>query len=154
MTKPESTKKKSTARCSGESLINSIRAPFRRGEAALIVPDAPHQWIFDAEDVDENGNIENITITFSTEMLQSLAQAIPEYEPMMAWYELLGTSLKFSKKESETIGQILLQMETSTSSQSSSPCSPYHRIPHFNRTFKRWVGMTPNEYRAQKIIGK
>lgn len=256
---------------SGESLINSIRAPFRRGEAALIVPDAPHQWIFDAEDVDENGNIENITITFSTEMLQSLAQAIPEYEPIVVWYESLCTSLIFSKKESEAIGQILLQMETSTSSssQSSSPCSPsspYHRIPlllqllgtiyenhhltalgpnilgndsqsdsrikkievfltcnyqrkvnledlakhvgmnrssmctyfkqktgktifqylidlrisiaqqllsspdlsvaqccykcgfndipHFNRTFKRWVGMTPNEYRSQKIIGK
>lgn len=88
---------------SGESLINSIRAPFRRGEAALIVPGTPHRWLFDAEDVDENGNIENITITFSTEMLQSLAQAIPEYEPIVAWYEALGTSLIFSKKESGAI---------------------------------------------------
>lgn len=113
---------------SGERLIGSIRESFSRGDAALIVPGTPHQWLFDAADVDENGNIENITITFSTEMLQSLAQAIPEYEQMVAWYESLGTSLRFSKKESEMIGRILSQMEFSTSS-SSSHCSPYHRIP-------------------------
>lgn len=252
---------------SGESLIGSIRENFGRGDAALIVPGTPHQWYFDMADVDENGNIENITITFSTEMLRSLTQAMPEYEPMVAWYESLGTSLRFSKKESETIGKTLSQMESfSSPSSSSSLGSPYHciplllqllaliyehhhlttigskiisndslsesrikkikvfltcnyqrkvnledlakhvgmnrssmctyfkqktgktifhylidlrisiaqqllsspdlsiaqccykcgfnDIPHFNRTFKRWVGMTPNEYRSQKLTGK
>lgn len=117
---------------SGESLIGSIREPFHHGDAALIVPGTPHHWLFDAADVDEKGNIENITITFSTEMLQSLAQALPEYEPMAAWYESLGTSLRFGRKESESIGRILTEMESSPQSPSrpSSPSFlPYHRIP-------------------------
>lgn len=105
---------------SGESLIGSLRETFSRGDAVLIVPNTPHQWLFDAANVDAEGNIENITITFSTEMLHSLAQAMPEYELLVAWYESLGTSLKFSKKESEVIGRILSQMEGK---------APYHRIP-------------------------
>lgn len=242
---------------SGENLVGSVRESFHRGEAVLVVPNTPHQWLFDAEDVDENGNIENITITFSTEMINSLAHAIPEYDQLVAWYDSLDTSLRFSKKESEFIAQLLLQMEflqpynriplmlqllasiyenhhiTALSTKildndsisdsrikkievfltcnyqrkvnledlakhvgmnRSSMCTYFKQktgktifqylidlrisiaqqllssldlsiaqccykcgfndIPHFNRTFKRWVGMTPNEYRTQKIIGK
>lgn len=249
---------------SGECLIGDIREPFGHGDAVLVAPGMLHQWLFDVEDVDEEGNIENITIIFSTEMLHSLAHAIPEYTQMVEWYDSLGTSLKFSKEESKSIGQILLQMDSQPLSlvdsqtsfyriplllqllgsiyekyhlttilknydsdissdgrikkieifltcnyqrkvnledlakhvgmSRSSMCAYFKRkmgktifhylidlrisiakqllaspdlniaqccfksgfndIPHFNRTFKRWVGMTPKEYRYQKVINK
>ncbi len=242
---------------SGESYIGSVREPFHSGDAVLIAPGISHLWLFDVNDVDEDGNIENITITFSAEMLCSLSHAIPEYEPLAEWCKSYGTSLKFSKKESESIGMLLMQMESQppygritlllqllasifenhhlmawdskvfdedilsddrikrieifltcnyqrkinledlakyVGMNRSSMCTIFRQktgmtifhylidlrlsiaqellkssdltiaqccykcgfndIPHFNRTFKRWLGMTPKEYRMEKMVNE
>ena len=42
---------------SGERIIGDTREKFKAGEIWLIVPGMPHQWIFNPDDTDSEGNI-------------------------------------------------------------------------------------------------
>ena len=41
---------------SGERIIGDTREKFKAGEIWLIVPGMPHQWIFNPDDTDSEGN--------------------------------------------------------------------------------------------------
>lgn len=64
----------------GTRIIGDTIEPFSRNEIILIPPDIPHCWSFDELDADENGKIENITITFSHRFLENCASVFPEIE--------------------------------------------------------------------------
>lgn len=97
---------------SGVRTLGSVHEPFSSSDAVLIAPEVSHQWLFDSQDTDESGNIENITISFPRDMLHQLAEIIPEYVPLASWYDSIGTALVFAKPESEVIGDALLQMQS------------------------------------------
>lgn len=95
----------------GKRIIGDTREDFLEGEIVLIVPEMPHQWIFDKGDTDCNGNIENITVTFPADFLKQLASIFPEYEQMAKWFGDLRTSIKFAKSDADSISILLRQME-------------------------------------------
>lgn len=98
----------------GQRILGDTKEDFRMGEIVLVVPNMPHQWIFSPDKTDENGNIENITISFGVDVLPKLSQAIPEYQPISSWLENLDTSIKFAKSDCEKISILLRRMEKET----------------------------------------
>ncbi len=98
-------------RGSGERTIGRTHELFRRGDAVLVLPGMPHQWLFDGMDTDDDGNIENITISFAASLISSLSDAVIEYREMMSWYESLDVSLTFSAIETRHISEIMRSMK-------------------------------------------
>jgi AraC-like DNA-binding protein len=96
---------------SGQRILGDTKENFQMGEIVLVVPNMPHQWIFSPDQTDENGNIENITISFGIDFLPKLSQVIPEYQPIASWFENLNTSIKFAKNDCEKISILLRRME-------------------------------------------
>lgn len=99
-------------RGSGERIIGRSHEKFRSGEAVLVLPGMPHQWHFDGNDTDKDGNIENITISFAASLISILSNSVTEYREMMLWYEALDASLTFSITESRHISEIMRRMKT------------------------------------------
>ena len=90
---------------------------FAEGEVVLVVPEMPHQWNFYKDATDQDGNIENISISFAPDVLKRMASVIPEYERMANWYDQLKASIKFTKGESSSLAAILRRMEKETVEQ-------------------------------------
>ncbi len=95
----------------GRRILGDTEEGFSEGEIILVAPEMPHQWIFDPNKTDKDGNIENITISFPTNLLKSLSLAMPEFCKLAEWYEQLDTSIKFNRSECEKIAIILRRME-------------------------------------------
>ncbi len=95
----------------GRRILGDTEEAFSEGEVILVAPEMPHQWIFSPDKTDSDGNIENITISFPTDLLQRLAAVMPEFSPLAEWYEQLGASIKFSPSECANIAAVLRRME-------------------------------------------
>ncbi len=95
----------------GRRILGDTEEPFVEGEIVLVAPEMPHQWIFDLDKTDQDGNIENITISFPTNLLKSLSLVMPEFSELAEWYERLDSSIKFNCSESEKIAIVLRRME-------------------------------------------
>lgn len=95
----------------GRRVLGDTEETFREGEVVLVVPEMPHQWVFDPDKTDRDGNIENITISFSPDLLRRLSGVVPELCQLAEWYEHLDTSVKFKPSECEKIGAVLRRME-------------------------------------------
>ena len=98
-------------RGSGTRTLGCSREAFCEGEVVLVAPGMLHQWLFDSRDVDECGNIENITVTFSPYWLHALAAVTPEYKPVVDWLDGLNGSIRLYKGHSTAIRALLVQME-------------------------------------------
>lgn len=105
---------------SGERIIGDTREKFKAGEIWLIVPGMPHQWIFNPDDTDSEGNIENITIIFPADLPERLAGIIPEYNVLAERYGRMEQSVMFGNKDSEFIGACLRRMEDETAAERMS----------------------------------
>jgi len=63
---------------SGTRIIGDIVENFSKGEIILIPPNIPHCWSFDESVHDKEGKIENITIVFENNFLESCKNLFPE----------------------------------------------------------------------------
>lgn len=63
---------------SGARIIGDVVENFSKGEVILIPPNIPHCWSFDESVHDREGNIENITIVFENDFLESCKNLFPE----------------------------------------------------------------------------
>lgn len=63
---------------SGARIIGDVVENFSKGEVILIPPNIPHCWSFDESVHDCEGNIENITIVFENDFLESCKNLFPE----------------------------------------------------------------------------
>lgn len=84
---------------SGKRIIGDTREKFKPGEIWLIVPGMPHLWIFNPDDTDSEGNIENITIIFPADLPERLAGIVPEYNVLAEQYGRMEQSVMFGNKE-------------------------------------------------------
>lgn len=64
---------------SGARIIGDIVENFSKGEVILIPPNIPHCWSFDESVHDSEGKIENITIVFENDFLESCKNLFPEF---------------------------------------------------------------------------
>ncbi len=95
----------------GKRILGDTEETFCAGEVVLVVPEMPHQWIFAHDKTDNDGNIENITISFPQDLLTRLSRVMPEFCQLAEWYEHLDTSIKFKPSECEKIAVVLRRME-------------------------------------------
>ncbi|MFC3161024.1 cupin domain-containing protein [Chryseobacterium arachidis] len=63
---------------SGARIIGDVVENFSKGEVILIPPNIPHCWSFDESVHDREGKIENITIVFENDFLESCKNLFPE----------------------------------------------------------------------------
>ena len=66
--------------------------PFSSGEIVLIVPNMPHQWKF-SPSTDDDGMIENISISFPTELVARIDTTFPEMSALVNWLNSLEHAL-------------------------------------------------------------
>ena len=62
--------------------------PFGRGEIVLVVPGMPRQWKFNPS-IDDDGMIENISISFPTELVARIGTTFPEMSALVNWLNSL-----------------------------------------------------------------
>lgn len=95
---------------SGLRIIGDTAEPFRCGEIVMIPPGIPHGWFFNKEDADSNGQIWNITLTFSNEFLDHCWSAFPELRIHVERLKTMRDAVKFNKRRAERIASILKAM--------------------------------------------
>lgn len=93
----------------GERVIDGETASFSEKDLVLVVPKAEHGWIFDPEITDADGNIECISLRWSSELFSHLEMLFP------AWTEVKNQLLAISqcavfdtKQSSEIVDKLLL----------------------------------------------
>jgi len=92
----------------GVRVIGDITEPFREGEVILIPPNIPHCWTFDQSVHDDEGKIENITITFPKNLLQSIIVVFPELTEIIAQIQSNINAISFSGK---TLAELQIKMK-------------------------------------------
>lgn len=99
---------------SGTRTIGDHTEQFRPGEITLIPPNIPHQWRFNPDDTDKNGNIANISVYFETATLNSIRMLIPEIADAIRRIERLDYAISFTGEKLKDIRTLLLRMRGKT----------------------------------------
>ena len=95
---------------SGMRLIGDMTEPFQCGEVVMIPPEIPHCWIFNNNDTDANGQISNITITFTNEFLDNCSFVFPELRRYIEQLKDIRGAVKFDKRNAGFIASIMKVM--------------------------------------------
>jgi AraC-like DNA-binding protein len=95
---------------SGLRVIGDKTEVFRSGEVILIPPNISHCWYFDSKTVDSAGQIENISLAFSTDWLDGLVQVCPELDSCVERIELIQAAIKLSPPLASPIIKLLESM--------------------------------------------
>jgi YesN/AraC family two-component response regulator len=83
---------------------------FSRGEIVLLPPNISHGWYFDEYDHDEEGKIENITIIFSSELLDKCDSAFPEIKACISQIKKYSQAVTFQGKSLQSLQKIMTAM--------------------------------------------
>ncbi len=95
---------------SGMRLIGDTTEPFQSGEVVIIPPEIPHCWYFDGDDTAADGKIENITLMFTEDFLDSCSRNFPELHPCVENLKKNREALKYDGPQAVTIASILKSM--------------------------------------------
>lgn len=98
----------------GIRTIGGMEERFAPGDLVLVRPDMAHRWLFDPDHVDEHGQIENVSLSFSSRLLETLALSMEDLSPMVAWYAHMSRSLYLPVTQGSDIVRALLRMERET----------------------------------------
>lgn len=95
---------------SGMRLVGDTTEPFKSDEVVMIPPEIPHCWFFNHEDVDANGHISNISITFADEFLTNCSSSFPELREYVDRLKEVSAAVKFDKRDAVAIASIMKSM--------------------------------------------
>lgn len=126
----------------GERIIGTTCEPFHCGDVVLIAPQMPHCWRFDPHKTDKEGMIENITITFSSDLLETTARCYPETRQIIEKLRNLPQSVLFVQQTANRLTKILNEMSSQPTSVQlfmllhiimlTALSNEYKSIGHFN----------------------
>jgi len=103
---------------SGTRVVGQTCASFSAGDLVLLPPNIPHCWKFDETDTNTNGDIENITILFSNQVIERLTEAFPnELAEILQPFGNQQEALTFSSADNKTLAQTLLMMRLQSSAE-------------------------------------
>lgn len=91
----------------GERIVGDTVKAFKEGDMVLVIPNMPHQWRFK----DTDGNIENVTITFTESFVGDVCARIPGFEPVVKYLSELKKSLEITDKTRALIAKKMLEMK-------------------------------------------
>lgn len=91
----------------GQRTLGGTTEPFCEGEIVLLRPKVPHVWQFEPEE----GDIENISLTFSDGFLHAVANALPELQSAISSLFQLSAAIIFSGNTHARIARMLVGME-------------------------------------------
>ena len=95
----------------GMRAIGDMIEPFGVGEVIFIPPDIPHYWSFSESSCDNEGKIENITITFPTDLLANIKHAFTELSEIIDKIIEQKTAVSFGGDTLLKIQTLLLEMK-------------------------------------------
>lgn len=101
----------------GVRVIGDTVEPFSQGEVVLIPPNIPHCWSFDETVFDNEGKIENITITFSDRLLTNLNRVFPALFEMIAGIQANGNAISFLGNILSELQDVMRKMMNETDAQ-------------------------------------
>ena len=104
----------------GTRTLGSVSEPFQEGEVVLVPPELPHQWVFDPEAVDRDGNIENISFHFPPIFPEKLAEVFPELSKKMLRLQDLTEAVCYKGAAKERLVQLLMDMDSAASEARSA----------------------------------
>lgn len=83
----------------GMRKIGDKLAPFSEGDLVLVIPGMPHIWNFDSDFADADGNISNITLTWSKDFMDRAFGAFEEFRHVGYYFLCLDHSIDFRNSE-------------------------------------------------------
>lgn len=96
----------------GMRVIGDTMEPFSSGEVILIPPNIPHYWSFDESEKDHEGKIENITLTFSEDLLKNTKDAFTELVGPIDRIQELEDAISFGGETLQKLQNTLHEMKT------------------------------------------
>ena len=94
----------------GTRLLSDVSEPFAEGEVVMIPSGVQHCWYFNKDKTDKDGNIENITIFFSSDFLNNVALCFPEFSDHIKHMQETPNAIIFSGEVREGIYSLMLRM--------------------------------------------
>ena len=91
----------------GERIIGGVTSSFEEGDLVLVVPNMDHGWFFNPSFTDENGNIECITVMWTTELMIKLSTIFPEWKDVLESFQKQEMSVLFNQKENKELINVL-----------------------------------------------
>lgn len=95
---------------SGTRIVGEMMETFSSGEVVLIPPNIPHCWSFNQFDHDKEGKIENITIIFSTDLLDRISCTFPEIKPFIEQIQAFKKAICFENLPMQAIQNVMTSM--------------------------------------------
>ncbi|MBD3906297.1 AraC family transcriptional regulator [Chryseobacterium sp. Ch-15] len=83
---------------------------FSAGDLVLTPPNMLHQWNFDPDSADSNGNVSYLMVAFSHSLLLRCTENFPELRNRMAHIEYPTDALKFGAKSTQIFSEVLAKM--------------------------------------------
>ena len=94
----------------GTRLLSDVSEPFAEGEVVMIPSGVQHCWYFNKDKTDKDGNIENITIFFSSDFLNNVALCFPEFSDHIKHMQEAPNVVIFSGEVRQRIYSLMLRM--------------------------------------------
>lgn len=95
----------------GMRTIEGQCEPFRAGEVVLVCPGQTHQWTFSADSGDADGLIENVSLTFSTPLLDRLIAVLPETAEQTSRLQQLDHAIRLAPEAAAAVARKLAELE-------------------------------------------
>ena len=96
----------------GMRVIGDTMELFSSGEVILIPPNIPPYWSFDESEKDHEGKIENITLTFSEDLLKNTKNAFTELVGPIDRIQELEDAISFGGETLQKLQNTLHEMKT------------------------------------------
>lgn len=94
----------------GQRLIGNTKSEFREGDLVLVPPDVQHCWYFSPESTDEDGNIVDLSLQFSQDLLSRLLAIFPELSEASNRFLSVKDALCFTQTATAILGSKMLAM--------------------------------------------
>lgn len=87
----------------GERIIGGETTNFEEGDLILVAPNMDHGWFFNPSFTDEDGNIESITLMWTTELMIQLSAIFPDWKDVVDRFQSQKHSLQFDASKNEAL---------------------------------------------------
>lgn len=87
----------------GERIIGGETTNFEEGDFVLVAPNMDHGWFFNPSFTDEEGNIESITLMWTTELMIQLSAIFPDWKDVVVRFQSQKQSLQFDSSQNEKL---------------------------------------------------